>query len=136
MQMLNTDHVVFEESYLLGWSVQPSKVLLFVQVLLTPKHRAYTAHDEEREFGCYRLAVLTVEGVTSTEGIEGKRPPCRAETVEEFHDIDEINELGVRGNALQLAGDETEMLIVGESARLDILMNDSLSAFWGLLPED
>ncbi len=135
MQIENTEHVVFTESYLLGWSIRPSKVLLFFQILLAPSHPTYSAHDEDHEFGCYKLAVLTVSGVTSITGIVGQRPPLLSETVDEFQDVDEINKLGVQGNELQLVGDDTMILVSGKSARLEILTDESPNAFMIFLSE-
>ena len=125
----NLEHVVFEESYLLGWAVRPDEVLLFLQVLLTPEHPSYRPYDERTEFGCYRLGVLRFSGVTSTTGVAGQRLPIRPPGAAEFTDIDEINEVVFSENSVRIEGDETTMHVACAAVRLDVLTRGSKDAF-------
>jgi len=125
------EHVAFEESYVLGWaSAGGGSINIFLQLLLTNGHSQFRTFDEENEYGCYRLAVLTVDDVLNQSGLE----PCEVipvwdDVLKEYKDVDEINAVRMDSREVRLSCDLRTIAVECMSSSLEIVGESGQGAF-------
>jgi len=122
-------HVAFDDSYVLGWHATQEDLRLFLQVLLTEQHGSYRPPADD-EFGCYRLAVLSLVG---TQGVAGLHPdsvsPVWNAKRGEFEDFDEINEVQISEGKLEVFCDKLTISAVFSEIHFRVLEVDGAGAF-------
>ncbi len=121
MKTRGIEAVDFTESYLLGWKKEHDSVVLFLELLLTEEHPQFQPFDEEHEYGCYKLGSFIFNPVTQLQGLpKSEIKPRWNETVGEYDDVTEINEISFEDKYVQIETDDSLITIYCPEAELII----------------
>jgi len=119
MKTLGIDAVDFTDSYLLGWKKTHHFVVLFLELLLTEEHPQFQSFDEEQEYGCYKLGSFIFNPVAQLQGLpKPEIKPRWNETLNEYEDITEINEIFFEDAYVQIETDDHSITIYCPEAEL------------------
>ena len=131
------DNVVFEDSYLLGWKcVNGNAVHVFLQLLVGPTHPWFRGFDEDKEYGCYRLATMTFVGVSKGEGLTPREVAPRWNSkLAEFGDVDEINSASVDPHHAKFDCDDRTIVLSYKSFALQLVAKEHRGSFRPWLAE-
>ena len=120
--------VAWSDSYLLGWSIGPEEIRLFLQVKVLEGHPDFRGFDEKREYGDYHLAVLSVPGAACDGLSTSLETPKWNPELQEFRDVAEIDQLQYQDGVLKVLADELEFALTGDAV-LDIMNTNSADSF-------
>lgn len=89
-------HIVFEESFLLGWKTNRQAVIFYADLLLTSKHTQWAPPVRCDDFGCYKIGILTFEDVTRLKGLASvDHPPHWNSKLAEFDSYSEFDSVKI-----------------------------------------
>ena len=112
MITLGIEAIDFTDSYLLGWKKAHDSLVLFLELLLTKEHPQFQPFDEKHEYGCYKLGSFIFKPVVQLQGLpKSEIKPCWNETLEEYDDIGEINEILFENEYAQIETDDNLITI-------------------------
>jgi hypothetical protein len=116
-------------SFLLGWEIRGSTGSIYLEVALLPTHPEHQPFDRRKFVACYRLARLTLEGITDVDGLEGERQPVWNDEPGEFQDVDALVAASYSDGVLTFETTEGVRRVRCRSAELTLLSDDGPEAF-------
>ena len=115
------EHIVFEDSYLLGWEKSTDKVVFNVELLLTAEHPLFAEYDDTTDHGCYKVGRIVVQHAHSVTGLPYDVHAMHWNNdTNEYDDIAEIDALDIIDKQeITIAADEMSIKAQGDSIGLE-----------------
>ncbi|GEM_PF-5868708 len=120
--------IVFEESFVLGWSLKGRTLVLFLELFLTDIHPDYSPPKQD-EFGCYNLGVLRFDFMRGFKEICGNRFPKKNNILGEYIDIYEIESFTIGESKSVISVESFDVEFEFEDVELLLLNNEDFETY-------
>jgi hypothetical protein len=113
--MNSLEHIIFDESSILGWKKNNYSLEIYIDFLLSSKHPMFEKYDVFSEYGCYKTGVLVIERLEFATGLpEENHTPEWNKITGEYKDIAEIDSFNIsNGCVIKIEADNLRVLIKG-----------------------
>jgi hypothetical protein len=114
--------IEFRESYILGWEVVDTKLILYLEFLLTDSHEAFTAFDPLLYYGCYKIGLIEFHEIRDLRGLKSQTQlPVWNEQLSEYIDLFEIESFELKESTMIIESDKSEINCRFNKFRVTIL---------------
>jgi len=113
------DHVMLEDSWVLGWRLESDRLVFAIEASLWPGHGSYES-PKPGEWTCYKRGRLVFEGVRDVQGLldlNGLSPHTDPDGTQDFGSIDL---LALTEGGFRIIGKFGDVLVQASSVRLDL----------------